>query len=88
MRFVARKLCGMPDKAKTQTRAEADSSRVASARKLPHERDETPDSGAPARGVIRQAESDVREGQVDTDNYTRIRETARRAPAAGRDRRR
>lgn len=48
--------------------------------KLPHERDETPESGAPRRDVIRQAESDVSSGQIDTDNYTRMRETARRSP--------
>lgn len=44
---------------------------------LPHERDESPSdpaqAGAP-HGEIAMAERDLREGQVDTDNYTRLRE--------------
>jgi hypothetical protein len=55
--------------------------------KLPHERDETPAAGAPARDVIRQAESDVRDGQVDTDNYSRMREVTSPAVDAGKLRR-
>lgn len=59
--------------------------------KLPHERDETPETtpsvATPNRGVIEQAESDVRHGQVDTDNYTRARNVTRNGTAA-RSRRR
>jgi hypothetical protein len=62
-----------------------DSTAVEKAEKLPHERDESPESGAPRRDVMRQAESDLGEGQIDTDNYTRIREVA---PSAGDGRRR
>ncbi len=44
---------------------------------LPHERDESPadpaQTGAP-HAEIAIAERDLREGQVDTDNYTRLRE--------------
>ena len=76
----------MPAKA-TSRNASRDSTRVASAEKLPHERDETPETGAPRRGVIRQAEIDVRTGQVDTDNYTRARDVAR-SLGNGRKRRR
>ena len=41
---------------------------------LPHERDEIADSDAQPRPEIATAEHDVREGQVDTDNYTRLRD--------------
>ena len=76
----------MPAKANSRNWS-PDSTLVEKAEKLPHERDESPESGAPRRGVMRQAESDLREGQVDTDNYTRIRDVA---PSAvdGRRRRR
>lgn len=44
---------------------------------LPHERDESPadpaHAGAP-HAEIAIAERDLREGQVDTDNYTRLRD--------------
>ena len=79
----------MPRKPKTKPETGREGSTLAeSAEKLPHERDETPEAGAPLRGVIRQAASDVREGQVDTDNYTRVREVTRRALASGRNRQR
>ena len=42
--------------------------------RLPHERDEAAEPGAEPSKVIAIAERDVREGQVDTDNYTRMRE--------------
>ena len=43
--------------------------------RLPHERDEaSDDSRAEPQAEIAIAERDVREGQVDTDNYTRMRE--------------
>lgn len=45
-----------------------------SACRLPHERDEAAEPGAASRGEIEIAEKDVREGRVDTDNYTRMRE--------------
>jgi hypothetical protein len=46
---------------------------------LPHERDEAPDSrGGREHAEIAIAERDLREGRVDTDNYTRARETFRR----------
>ena len=53
--------------------------------RLPHERDERPEAGAPRRAVIRQAQRDVDAGLVDTDNYTRIAAVAARA-ARTRDR--
>jgi hypothetical protein len=38
------------------------------AKRLPHERDESPDGhDKPARGVMRQAASDLEQGLVDTD---------------------
>ena len=43
--------------------------------RLPHERDEaSDDSRREPQAEIKIAERDVREGQVDTDNYTRMRE--------------
>jgi hypothetical protein len=42
--------------------------------RLPHERDEAADDGAVRSPEIAIAEKDVREGRVDTDNYTRMRE--------------
>jgi hypothetical protein len=42
--------------------------------RLPHERDEAADEGAASSGRMAIAEKDVREGRVDTDNYTRMRE--------------
>ena len=42
--------------------------------RLPHERDESADAGGEPRREIAIAEHDLREGQVDTDNYTRLRE--------------
>lgn len=48
--------------------------------RLPHERDERPEAGAPRRTVIRQAQRDIDAGQIDTDNYTRIAAVAARAP--------
>jgi hypothetical protein len=41
---------------------------------LPHERDQTPETKGKRRNPeIAQAERDLRNGQVDTDNYTRVR---------------
>ncbi|MEO8506202.1 MAG: hypothetical protein ABI593_01075 [Betaproteobacteria bacterium] len=51
---------------------------------LPHEHDENAESGAPATGVSRQAARDVAAGQVDTDNYTRVRQAAAAAARKGR----
>lgn len=51
---------------------------------LPHERDQTAEPVQPRSGVIRQAERDVVEGQVDTDNYTRARVVANRKTKTGR----
>lgn len=48
--------------------------------RLPHERDERPEAGAPRRAVIRQAQRDIDAGLIDTDNYTRIATVAARAP--------
>ena len=43
--------------------------------RLPHERDESADeSRSEPQAEIEIAERDVRQGQVDTDNYTRMRE--------------
>ena len=43
--------------------------------RLPHERDESSDqAAAEPHADIEIAERDLREGQVDTDNYTRMRE--------------
>ena len=42
--------------------------------RLPHERDEAAEAGAPSSAQIAIAEQDLREGRVDTDNYTRMRE--------------
>ena len=53
--------------------------------RLPHERDESSDqSRAEPQVEIAIAERDVRQGQVDTDNYTRIREVAQAAPRKSR----
>jgi hypothetical protein len=42
---------------------------------VPHERDESVDPEAPAEGPkLVGAEKDLREGRVDTDNYSRARE--------------
>lgn len=39
-------------------------------RRLPHERDESPDAQHPkTRGVMEQAASDLEQGLVDTDRY-------------------
>lgn len=43
-------------------------------RSLPHERDEIADTDDLPRPDIAAAERDVREGRVDTDNYTRMRD--------------
>ncbi len=43
-------------------------------RSLPHERDEIADTDDQPRPEIATAERDVREGRVDTDNYTRMRD--------------
>lgn len=51
---------------------------------LPHEHDENAESGAAATGVIRQAARDLAAGQVDTDNYTRVRGSAAAAARRGR----
>jgi hypothetical protein len=51
---------------------------------LPHEHDEKAEGGAAATGVIRQAARDVAAGQVDTDNYTRVRQSAAAAARKGR----
>ena len=48
---------------------------------LPHERDESTDAPGPVRPVIEQARPDVASGQVDTDNYTRVRGVANRSLA-------
>lgn len=42
--------------------------------RLPHERDESAEPSGKRQAKISIAERDVREGQVDTDNYTRMRE--------------
>ena len=43
--------------------------------RLPHERDESSDqSRAEPQPALEIAERDIREGRVDTDNYTRLRE--------------
>ena len=43
--------------------------------RLPHERDESADdSRSEPQPDIKIAERDIREGRVDTDNYTRMRE--------------
>jgi hypothetical protein len=42
--------------------------------RLPHERDESAEPGGVPQPDIAIAERDVREGRVDTDNYTRMRE--------------
>ena len=50
---------------------------------LPHEHDEAPEPRPDAKTrpqpEVAQALKDVKAGQVDTDNYTRAREVARRA---------
>ena len=40
-----------------------------SQQRLPHERDESPGSGAAPRGVMQQAASDLENGLVDTDMH-------------------
>ena len=53
----------------------------------PHERDESVDSAAPQSGPkLEQAERDLREGRVDTDDYARTREAFERAQHAPRRR--
>jgi len=47
--------------------------------KLPHERDESPEVGKTLSPLIGQAEKDLEEGLVDTDNYTRLSEAARKS---------
>ena len=75
-------------RARTRTRNVASSSTLGeNVDKLPHERDETPEAGIAPSERIEQAESDLRHGQVDTDNYSRAREVMGRADRA-RDRRR
>ncbi|MES2015051.1 MAG: hypothetical protein V4484_01040 [Pseudomonadota bacterium] len=50
------------------TTANPDLKKRADARRLPHERDESPDSqGQAPRGVMRQAADDLARGLVDTD---------------------
>jgi hypothetical protein len=46
---------------------------------LPHERDEMVDPDTRVRPVIVQAADDLAAGQVDTDNYTRVAESAAQA---------
>ena len=43
-------------------------------RSLPHERDEIADTDDQPRPEIETAHRDISEGQVDTDNYTRLRD--------------
>jgi hypothetical protein len=43
-------------------------------RSLPHERDEIADTDDQPRPDIETAHRDISEGQVDTDNYTRMRD--------------
>ena len=43
-------------------------------RSLPHERDEIADTDDQPRPDIETAHRDISEGQVDTDNYTRLRD--------------
>jgi hypothetical protein len=47
--------------------------------KLPHDRDESPETGGAPRAIIAQANGDLEQGRVDTDNYTRARELTRHA---------
>ena len=42
--------------------------------RLPHERDESAEPSGVRQPSMAIAERDVREGRVDTDNYTRMRE--------------
>ena len=56
--------------------------------KLPHERDESPETEDAPRAIIAQAEADIAAGRVDTDNYTRAREVTRHALAGRRRTRR
>jgi hypothetical protein len=42
--------------------------------RLPHERDESAEPSDTQQPAIVIAERDLREGRVDTDNYTRMRE--------------
>ena len=39
---------------------------------MPHERDEAAERDQPRREVVVQAHRDLAQGQVDTDNYTRV----------------
>ncbi|MFO1397702.1 MAG: hypothetical protein U1F48_11625 [Burkholderiales bacterium] len=39
---------------------------------MPHERDEAAERDLPRREVVVQAHRDLAQGQVDTDNYTRV----------------
>jgi len=41
---------------------------------LPHERDESAEVASVTHTAIRQAACDLAQGQVDTDNYTRVAE--------------
>lgn len=50
---------------------------------LPHERDESTQAAQPRQPSMRQAQRDQASGQVDTDNYTRIRETRAAAERGG-----
>ncbi len=54
--------------------------------KLPHERDQSIEAPGDPRRSIAQAARDLEEGQVDTDNYTRVAAVV--ATAAPRTRRR
>lgn len=55
--------------------------------RLPHDRDELPETQGAPRRIIAQAHADLAAGRVDTDNYTRAREITRRALAESRRRR-
>jgi hypothetical protein len=58
------------------------------AKRLPHERDETPDAAHPdhLRGVMKQAASDLEQGLVDTDLHGErgIEQATPRTPAAAK----
>jgi hypothetical protein len=64
-----------PSPTRTHVARRTDQDSPDSGTRLPHERDEaSDDSRAEPQREIAIAERDVREGQVDTDNYTRMRE--------------
>jgi hypothetical protein len=62
---------------KTKARARAQATRLpndVAHPPLPHDRDESPETAGGSRRIIQRAAQDVRDGQVDTDNYTRARD--------------